>query len=179
MTEGTIAAAPVSRIQLRAYATAWRSAMGLGDEIYMPVSEILERLPLWFEEVGLSVEVVPVQELSGDDHAYFDPIHNRIVIREDVYEGACAGNGRDRMTVIHEFCHFALISQSGLKLSRRFDEIKKYEDPEWQAKALAGEFMMPADKIAGLSVEEIMERCGVSYEAAQFHYDLMNKNKAS
>ena len=63
MTEGTIAAAPVSRIQLRAYATAWRSAMGLGDEIYMPVSEILERLPLWFEEVGLSVEVVPVQEL--------------------------------------------------------------------------------------------------------------------
>ena len=69
MTEGTIAAAPVSRIQLRAYAAAWRSAMGLGDEIYMPVSEILERLPLWFEEVGLSVEVVPVQELSGDDRA--------------------------------------------------------------------------------------------------------------
>lgn len=177
--EGNIASVPISRLQLRSLAANMRKAMGLENELYMPVPEILECLPFWFEKYGLYVEIVPFSEMDEEDHAYFDPVHMAIGIREDVYEGACTGNGRDRMTIIHELSHFILIALSGLKLSRRFGEVRKFEDPEWQAKALAGEFMMPADKIASMSVDQIERECGVSHDAAQFHYDLMRKDKAS
>lgn len=177
MTEGNIAATPISRAELRRIAAWMRNIMGLDDEIYMPVKDILERLPLWFESYGLSVEIVEYCELEPDEHGYFDPSLMKIVIREDIYNGACEGNGRDRMTVIHELCHFILIRIYGLKLTRRFGEVKTFEDPEWQAKALAGEFMMPADKIADMDFEQIAEECGVSYDAAMFQFNVLRKTK--
>lgn len=179
MTDSNIAAAPISRAELRRIAAWMRNIMGLDDEIYMPVKDILERLPLWFESYELSVEIVESSELEPNEHGYFDPSLMKIVIREDIYNGACEENGRDRMTVIHELCHFILIRIYGLKLTRRFGEIKIFENPEWQAKALAGEFMMPAEKIVGMDIKQIAEACGVSYDAAMFQYNVLRKNKVS
>jgi Zn-dependent peptidase ImmA (M78 family) len=36
------------------------------------------------------------------------PQDSLIILREDVYEGAHAGNGRDRMTVAHEIGHLLM-----------------------------------------------------------------------
>lgn len=41
-------------------------------------------------------------------------------------------------------------------------EIKPYESMEWQAKALAGEIMMPYEDTANMSVKDIMNIYGVS-----------------
>lgn len=40
--------------------------------------------------------------------------------------------------------------------------IKPYESMEWQAKALAGEIMMPYEDTANMSVKDIMNIYGVS-----------------
>ena len=43
-------------------------------------------------------------------------------------------------------------------------------DPEWQANTFAAELMAPYKLIRGLSVEEIMEKCGMSFTAASIQY---------
>lgn len=178
MTESIYAASPVSRFQLRNLASSIRIAMGLTDKLYLPVAEILEQIPLWFEDYYISCEIRSKEEMGEDTHGYFDFVSRVIVIREDVYEGACEGNGRDRMTIVHEICHFILLVVSGIKFERRFGEVKPYEDPEWQAKALAGELMMPADKIRCMNFEQIAEACGVSCDAAMFQFNILRKERS-
>lgn len=81
----------------------------------------------------------------------------RIRIREDVYEGAVRGNGQDRMTITREIAHYVLLIVCGVKFARSFGDtpVVAYKDPEWQAKALAGEIMCPADIIKHMTVEQI------------------------
>ena len=82
----------------------------------------------------------------------------------------CEGSGRDRMTIMHEICHYITLCQLNFTLARSFeqDEIPVFCDPEWQAKCLAGEIMMPADKIYDMNPDEVSEKCGVSWPAAVF-----------
>ena len=51
-----------------------------------------------------------------------------------------------------------------------------YKDPEWQAKALAGELMMPRNLIKNYTIEQIAQKCGVSIEGAKVHYKLIHKS---
>lgn len=44
----------------------------------------------------------------GAKHGETIPSENRIRIREDVYERACNGYGRDRLTMAHELGHLLL-----------------------------------------------------------------------
>ncbi len=90
--------------------------------------------------------------------------------RQSVYDGACAGNGRDRMTIIHEIAHYLLLCVNGLKLQRNFSNnaVKAYCDPEWQAKCLTAEIMIPANIVKNMTVDEVVQYCGVSFEAASY-----------
>ena len=103
-------------------------------------------------------------------HAELDVVNRHMKIREDVYEGAARGNGRDRMTIMHEIAHLFLIVIFGVKLTRTFasSELPAYKDPEWQAKALAGELMCPAHMIKEMMPEQIASKCGVSIDAARY-----------
>lgn len=97
--------------------------------------------------------------------------NNIISIREDVYEGAIAGVGRDRMTITHEISHYILMVICSVKFSKVSGcfSRKAYCDPEWQAKALAGEIMCPNNLIKNMSVNEIAVQCGVSKSAAEYN----------
>ena len=53
-------------------------------------------------------------------------------------------------------------------------KVKTYSDPEWQAKCFAGELLVPAHLMKGCSAEEIVEECGVSYDAAKIQYRKLN-----
>ena len=102
-------------------------------------------------------------------HADYSLEHNCIRIRQSVYDGACNGIGRDRMTVMHEMSHALLLKISGVKLQRNYSEtLPTYCDPEWQAKCLAGEIMIPAHLVRGMKLDEVVQRCGVSYDAASY-----------
>lgn len=163
-------AAPLSRVDLRRIAFRFRKDLSLENTLRFPVMLFLEHvMPLCFE--GFHYEIVEKKELSPHIHAETDIVNRIIRIREDVYDGAVRGKGRDRMTIMHEIAHYLLLVQRGIKFQRVFNAqaVKKYRDPEWQAKALAGEIMCPAHLIRQLSPEQVAERCGVSLDAARFN----------
>ena len=94
-----------------------------------------------------------------------------ILLRQDVYDGACDGDGFHRFTVAHELGHVAMhLDQIGFARAFSQREDKVYQNSEWQANEFAGSFLVPAHEIksAGIvSVEEVVEKYGVSPECAQ------------
>ena len=142
--------------------------MNLTNELYFPIVEVLEMLHKFDEDAHF--EVVEADELEENEHAVTDIITKTIKIRSDVYEGACNGVGRDRMTIAHEFAHFITLCVCGFRLARSFGDvdIPPYRDPEWQAKCLAGELMIDSDLVKGMSSSEVSEKCGVSFDAVDF-----------
>jgi len=152
-------------MDLRRLAKKIREMLGLTDKLYFPITKVLEILHLFDKDAHF--EIVDARELEANEHAVTDVMSKTIKIREDIYEGACRGNGRDRMTIAHEFAHFITLCVCGFKLARSFDnaELPAYRDPEWQAKCLAGELMIDSDLIRGMSILEVCEKCGVSYDA--------------
>jgi hypothetical protein len=164
---------PLSRGQLRQFAYNLRKTLGLEKELRFPVILFLEFImPTIFKE-RFHYEIIPKGSFHSCKHADFDAISGTIRIREDVYYNAVNGSGRDRMTVLHEICHFLLIFAGGAKLSRAFDDqpVPSFRDPEWQAKAFAGEIMCPHHLIGGMSVKQVEQACGVSIAAASLAVD--------
>lgn len=109
------------------------------------------------------------KDMRINAHAYTDPQTNEIVIREDIYERARLGEGRDRFTIAHEIGHYILHSNEVVALTRVYpdEKIKPYEDVEWQADAFAGELLCPSSALTpNLTIDEIADKYGVSRQAA-------------
>lgn len=165
---------PKSRMELRELARMLRRCLKLEDEKYFPITELLDVLPEIFN--NFSYEIVEDDELPAGTHADTDVRTGHIRIRESVYDGACNGAGRDRMTIAHELGHFFTLCFWEFRLERNFSqrEVKTFQDPEWQAKCFAGELLVPAHLMNGCSVDEIVAECGVSYAAARCQYKHIN-----
>ena len=116
-----------------------------------------------------SYEIVSDNELPSNTHADIDIRTGHIRIKESVYERACNGEGRDRMTIAHEIGHYFTLCFCGFKLQRNFSrsKVQTYKDPEWQAKCFAGEFMISKRLTKSMSPFEIVQACGVSFDAAE------------
>lgn len=157
-----------SRKELRRLAFLFRQMLGLENYIRMPVVELLELLPDIFDR--FSSEIVSNDTFPPGTHAETDIQTGHITIAEEVYERACNGEGRDRMTIAHEIGHFLMLDICGFKLQRRFygQEVKQFNDPEWQAKCFAGELLVPYHLTQNMTAEEIAKACGVSLEAADY-----------
>lgn len=159
---------PRSRKDLRNLAAQIRKVLGLEDALYFPIVELLDVL----EETlpGFSYSIIDDEELPPNKHAETNVYTGEIRIKQSVYEGARRGKGRDRMTIAHEFSHYMTLCFLGFKLSRTIggDGPLPYEDPEWQAKCLAGELLVPYDLVRGMSATEVARRCGVSMDAAKY-----------
>jgi Zn-dependent peptidase ImmA (M78 family) len=88
------------------------------------------------------------------------------MIRPEIYDRAVAGHGRDRMTLAHEVGHLLLHTE--VQLARRIGAgpIEAFRDPEWQAKAFAGELMVPRSLYPkGKHPSEVAALLGVSVDA--------------
>lgn len=94
-----------------------------------------------------------------------------IILREDVYEGACEGNGFHRFTVAHEIGHVIMHSdQIGFARAFHKENDKVYCNSEWQANEFAGSLLVPNKEVQNLqqiSVEKLAEKYGVSNECAE------------
>ena len=102
--------------------SALRKFLGLENEKYFPITELLDVLAEIFD--NFSYEIVENNELPFGTHADTNTLTGHIRIRESVYEGACNGNGRDRMTIAHELGHYFTICFCGFKLERNFTNKK-------------------------------------------------------
>ena len=174
----TYATEPLSRMQIRKYTYFIRSILKCNTVLMFPVVRFLEILPSFIGDKDFCYIVVSDSDLPFNIHAEFDLEENCIRIKESVYEGACNGVGRDRMTIVHEIGHVLLLKYNGLKLYRSFDhDIPIYCDPEWQAKCFAGELLIPAHLIQDLTIEEISKECGVSPQAAAYQLSTISRKR--
>lgn len=163
---------PLSRQQLRNYAYEIRKTLGLDNTPWLPAPHLLESLPRLINDENFYFHVVEDDEgyLDPRTHAAYFPNDNCIRIRGCVYDSACDGNGRDRMTIVHEIAHVLLLKHSSIQFHRSFskESVKAYCDPEWQAKCLAGELMVPYHLVRNRSAVDISKICGVSQQAAEY-----------
>jgi hypothetical protein len=164
-----------SRADLRRLARILRDHLHLSDVLYFPIVELLDVLTELFDD--FNYEIVEDNAMPKKVHADTDIRTGHIRIKESVYEGACAGEGRDRMTIAHEIGHYFTLCFCGFRLERNFSEgkIPAFRDPEWQAKCFAGELMVPAHLVKGMNKYEIADQCGVSYDAACVQYEHLPK----
>ena len=156
---------PLGRRDLRAFARAIHGHLRYNGEGPFPIMIMLEHvLPALYQD--FEYEICSKDQL-GIDHGMTYPDKHRILLREDVYEGACDGRGRDRYTVAHEISHLLLHEGLGVRLMREDVPHKAFEDSEWQANALAGEILMPYESIVNLDANAIASRYQVSLAAAK------------
>lgn len=163
-------AKPMSRAEIRRMARGLRRLLNIEDQKRINVLWLIEYVLSLFDPEFEEPHIVPDHELDVD--AVACPSEHTIIIKKSVYDGARQGNGRDRFTIVHEFAHYILHDKSTVSFARRSSKPKPYEDPEWQADAFAGEFLIPYYQISGMSVQEIKEVYGVSYLAAKCHYNI-------
>lgn len=139
------------------------------EEPYFPILEVVEFL-LYALDDEYEFLVEDINEM-GSDHGRTYPDQKVISVRLDVYEGACAGRGRDRMTLAHELGHFLMHRQ--LPFNRRVDSktIPSYRSSEWQANCFGGELLMTASHVhLCKDPQEATELFGVSYQAAEYQW---------
>ena len=141
-----------------------RRLSGNGDN---PRFDIMRFVEVTLPQLDENTSFILTDDLGPGVHACTDVRARCIMIRPEIYHRAVAGYGRDRMTLAHEVGHLLLHTE--VQLARRVgaDPIEVFRDPEWQAKAFAGELMIPrrlypkrqhpveAADLLGVSVESI------------------------
>lgn len=159
-------AAPLSREQIRKMAWIVRKAAGEEKRLYFDIVRFLD-VVLPKIDPGFSL-IIEEKEKMGECHGLTYPDRNEIHIREDVYDRALNGSGRDRLTMAHELFHLLQHEKNNISYARVVgnQKVAAFRDPEWQADAFGGELLIPAYLARGLGVDEIVNKCGVSYNAA-------------
>lgn len=166
MSVNGIKANPASRKEIQAYARYIKKVVGLENVLYFPILQFVENvIPKIFPE--FQFEIVPVYEMN--EHGLTYPSSKIMKIREDVYEGAAIGEGRDRYTVAHETGHLFMHDNDSIALCRlEFpNSMRLYENPEWQADVFGGELLASTYLIRGMTEVDVHNKCGVSWAAAR------------
>jgi hypothetical protein len=168
MSDIGLAVPSMGRRDLRAVAARLRRLFDLHDDAWFPIVEVLEHsLPSLAP--GFIFEVMTMEHM-GDDHGLTRLDERRVWLREDVYDRACEGHGRDRFTAAHELGHALL--HADVAFARRIErQVPAYECPEWQANCFAGELLVSA-RVARdfVTIADAADAFGVSWDAASVQY---------
>ncbi|WP_290457642.1 ImmA/IrrE family metallo-endopeptidase [Faecalibaculum rodentium] len=165
--ETEFVAKPTSRAKLRESAKKLRKVFNYETGKF-PVLHFLEG-PL--ARLNYDFDIVDYEVLGPFKEAEAYPDERIIYIRSDVYDKAYEGDPRSLFTIAHEIAHLLLHKKQNIKLvangfARSTGKIPAYKDPEWQANAFAAELLAPADLLVGMTVEEVVEKFGVSMTCA-------------
>ncbi len=141
--------------------------------LFEPVNPImlLDKINEVFRDVNYEIieesylpKKVPAQCIMTEDGGFL------IQIADYVFEGAYERNtGGYRMHIMHEILHPFVYKLGFTPIYNRTvkpKEVPAFRSIEWIVKAMAGEVMMPYEETKGLNEKELMERYGVSWEAA-------------
>lgn len=164
---------PKKREEIKEVAKWFRARYKTENCLWFPAVEIMD---IFCIDNNVSFDIVSDEEMDDNILADTDIFNNVIRIKESVYNKACSGDGLSRMTIVHEMGHFVLLKIFGFKLNRISKNnninISTCMDPEWQAKCFAGEVMIDDKLTENMSIKEIVDKCGVSYPAARYQYNI-------
>ena len=154
---------PRSKVLIRQIANQIREILQVNKNEKIDIIRLLEMVIC--PAFDISFEIIEKKKML-DKYAEYNPIDKTIKLREDVYERAINGIGRDRFTVSHEIGHIFLHSDN-IAMARSDEKIPVYCDPEWQANTFAREFLCPLNGISDNDdIDTISEKYGVSKEVA-------------
>lgn len=156
---------PMSAGSLEAYAQNVRDALGFRSLPRIDCEAVFD-LILPQALPGFEYELRERSEMLNAE-GYAAPDERRIILREDVFLGACEGRGRDRFTAAHEIGHVLLHSSDRLVHARSNGRPPAYACPEWQANTFASELLIDRRQVPPGSTEAVlMEMFGVTAAAA-------------
>ncbi len=156
-------AEPKSRAIIRDMANTVRKIAGVSSNMAFPIIQFIE---IFLDSFGYDWEVCE-RAVMGNNYAVTYPSKKLLQIREDVYEACVRGNGRHRYTLAHELGHIILHNGVTTQLARSEDEIRIFEDPEWQANTFAAELLAPSNCLENLDDYQISERYECSLQVAE------------
>jgi len=165
---------PLSGAQIAEIAEVIRRDMQIKTDDF-PLIHFLElAMPRLFP--GFALEVGLKGEM-GANHGLTIPAENVIRLREDVYDGLFRGQGRDRFTAAHELGHYIMHRTVPIVFHRQeHGRLASFRDSEWQANTFAGDLLMPRSLMLQCrSIDEVVERFGVSSQAAMVQNRKLNK----
>lgn len=156
-------AAPISKIKIQQITRSIREILNLKPDDKVDIISLLENIII--PVFDLRLEIVEKKDMT-DKYAEYKPINKVIKIREDTYENAIKGIGRDRFTISHEIGHIFLHSDN-ISMARSNEKIPVYCNPEWQANTFAREFLCPLNSINEKDdINSLSEKFGISKEVA-------------
>lgn len=156
----------LSRKNIRTIALNVRKSVQMDNCFMFPIVQYMELLAAEVEDFIL--EICPVSEMQRFHGLTMES--GVIQIREDVYVNAANGDGCARDTMAHELGHWLL--HRGNKAHAKIADkgvVPAYASPEWQAKAFAGELLVPSHLITkDMTVDDVSALCGVSHSSAKY-----------
>ncbi|MGQ0681640.1 ImmA/IrrE family metallo-endopeptidase [Bradyrhizobium sp.] len=159
-----------SPAEIERYATLLRELFSLGNEPYFDILQAVEN-DLSQALADFVLEVMPSDKLAPAEAATeFNPV--RILVREDIYEGAHRDDPRSRFTIAHELGHLCLHwdyprprlapEKQGVGRSPVNARI------EAEANRFAGALLIPSSVARGYSkAGDLAKRCRVSLPVAE------------
>ncbi|MDR0809231.1 MAG: ImmA/IrrE family metallo-endopeptidase [Gemmobacter sp.] len=169
---------PLSWAAIELKADRFRQQFGLDAYPRAPVSELIEQVLDY--QLGLVRFEVGSRKEMGQAEGYTCPNGEFIMLREDVYEGVCAGEGRARFTAAHELGHWYMHTNIPLARAKQGDGTRPFCLAEPQANQFAAQFLMPRRFIFPTDREEdLMKRFGVTWEPARNRLRYLQKSGGS
>lgn len=164
---------PQSTSNIQSYAEKIRSKFVDANDITCPIIEIIEMGMLQVQS-DFVFEVKSVMEM-GENEGLVPLGGKSLILRQDVYDGACKGQPRDRFTAGHEFGHYLMHRK--LSFARTTQENDKiFCDSEWQADVFAGYLLVSKRHLDHFrNVTDMAEECGISQQAATVMWEKYKK----
>ena len=167
----------MSRGEIRERTDEIRSTLNIQTAAF-PIVDVVEFvLPATWDTFLL--EIVDVAEMNRrfgpDTHGMTYPDELHMIVREDVYLGACQHEALPRFSLAHELGH--LLMHAGGGMARRVAMTTPiYANSEWQADAFAGELLVSWRQISWDDTpHSIARRFNVSYAAARTMYNVFRE----
>lgn len=161
----------MTRIEARNIANFIRTSLGYDYKSkFNPIYE-LDRIHLIFSNI--SYEIIEDDDLPKNVHCVCEIYEDDeiiIKIKNYIYLGAVKrGVGGYLMDITHEIAHAILYCLGYKPISYEIfnnESIPAYKSAEWQAKAVAGEIMIPFEASKNMDIFDIVEKFNVSFDAA-------------
>ena len=166
---------PLNIDQIRQLTSSIRNSSGVAPVHPFPVLWFLETaMPQGLRGFDWEVdETLPqrVEACAFPDGCRENPEGPYIKVRPEVYEAACADDGRARLTLLHECGHVLLHGKVAVhprKEAIPAAVLRPFENSEWQANTFAAELLMPPQSFKeAKALPEFCRRMGVSFAAAR------------